>query len=228
MGGTDFVTALGRLLVWHAQLSRIAEAWWPLFDETGEGSGRETLTQPITRAHLYSKAENGRLTGGLISMVRLFTLIAVFILLIACINFMNLSTARSEKRAKEVGIRKVVGAQKASIIGQFIGESILLAFIAGVLALGRNLTPFPRPSPKTKLVQRGIYSVLRHPLYTSVVCGAVGCSLLRQSLPGLAVSLVLALFFDAKARREERWLREKFPDYDQYAVKVKRLIPWLY
>jgi putative ABC transport system permease protein len=82
--------------------------------EPGRFADRETFTQPITRAHLYSRVENGRLTGGLITMVRLFTVIALFILLIACINFMNLSTARSEKRAKEVGIRKVVGALKSS------------------------------------------------------------------------------------------------------------------
>ena len=68
-------------------------------------------------------------------MVRLFSVIAVFILVIACINFMNLSTARSEKRAKEVGIRKVVGAQKRSLISQFLGESLLLACIAFVFAL---------------------------------------------------------------------------------------------
>ena len=102
----------------------------------GPFANRETFTQPITRTHLYSQVENGRLTGGLISMVRLFTLIAVFILLIACINFMNLSTARSEKRAKEVGIRKVVGALKSSLITQFIGESILLVLFSFLLALG--------------------------------------------------------------------------------------------
>ena len=113
----------------------------------GQGSGRETITQPITRAHLYSQADNGRLTGGLISMVRLFMVIASFILLIACINFMNLSTARSEKRAREVGIRKVVGALKSSLILQFVGESILLAALAFVLALGMVqlvLKPFDR------------------------------------------------------------------------------------
>ena len=70
-----------------------------------------------------------------IEFVRLFAIIAAFILLIACINFMNLSTARSEKRAKEVGIRKVVGAQKGALIGQFIGESVLLAFLAGIIAI---------------------------------------------------------------------------------------------
>lgn len=96
---------------------------------------QETFTQPLVRAHLYSKVENGRLTGGLISMVRLFSVIAVFILLIACINFMNLSTARSERRAKEVGIRKVVGAVRGSLMAQFIGESILLAALSFILAL---------------------------------------------------------------------------------------------
>ncbi len=90
---------------------------------------------PASRWRLYSSFTNGKEDGGLIEFVKLFGVIAAFVLLIACINFMNLSTARSEKRAKEVGIRKVVGAQKRSLISQFIGESILLAFIAGVLAL---------------------------------------------------------------------------------------------
>ena len=100
-----------------------------------KGLREETFTQPLVRAHLYSKVENGRLTGGLISMVRLFSVIAVFVLLIACINFMNLSTARSEKRAREVGIRKVVGAVRGSLIAQFIGESIVLAVLSFILAL---------------------------------------------------------------------------------------------
>jgi ABC-type antimicrobial peptide transport system permease subunit len=102
----------------------------------GQGFDRELFTQPITREHLYSKGENGRLVAGRITTVRLFILIAAFILLIACINFMNLSTARSAKRAREVGIRKVAGALRGSLILQFIGESILLAVIAFILALG--------------------------------------------------------------------------------------------
>ncbi|MBN9380600.1 MAG: ABC transporter permease [Chitinophagaceae bacterium] len=96
---------------------------------------RETFTQPLVRAHLYSRVENGRLTGGLIATVRLFMVIGVFILLIACINFMNLSTARSEKRAREVGIRKVVGAIRGLLVAQFIGESIVLASLSFILAL---------------------------------------------------------------------------------------------
>ena len=106
----------------------------PRYDKN-EDPKWEMFLYPIDRWRLYSSFKNGHEDGGLIDFVKMFGIIAAFILLIACINFMNLSTARSEKRAKEVGIRKVVGAQKRSLVGQFIGESILLAFIAGVLAL---------------------------------------------------------------------------------------------
>lgn len=92
---------------------------------------------------LHSDFENGHLAGGRIEMVRLFTAIAVFILLIACINFMNLSTARSEKRAKEVGVRKVVGARRHALIGQFLTESVLLASLAGVLSIAMVLVSLP-------------------------------------------------------------------------------------
>ena len=77
----------------------------------------------------------GKLEGGRIEYVRLFSIIAIFILLIACINFMNLTTARSVKRAKEIGVRKVVGALRSALMKQFIGEAILLAFIAILIAL---------------------------------------------------------------------------------------------
>ena len=95
----------------------------------------ESFLYPVGQLRLYSNFENGVPSGGKIESVWVFTLIAMLILLIACINFMNMSTARSEKRAKEVGIRKVVGAQKKSLIAQFIGESILLSSISGVIAL---------------------------------------------------------------------------------------------
>ena len=95
----------------------------------------EIFLYPVKQLRLYSKFENGKAVGGRIEIVRIFTLIATFILLIACINFMNLSTARSEKRAKEVGIRKVAGALKKSLIGQFLIESIIISAISGALAL---------------------------------------------------------------------------------------------
>lgn len=94
-----------------------------------------TFLYPWSRYWLYSEFENGKEIGGRIDSIRLFGIIAAIILIIACINFMNLSTAQSEKRVKEVGIRKVIGAQKKSLIGQFLGESILISFLAAVLAL---------------------------------------------------------------------------------------------
>ncbi|HVS97544.1 MAG TPA: ABC transporter permease [Puia sp.] len=98
---------------------------------------------PMSRWRLHSRFEGSVETGGRITFVRLFGIVAGFILLIACINFMNLSTARSEKRAKEVGIRKVVGAPRRTLISQFIGESVLLSFLAALLAIGIVVLSLP-------------------------------------------------------------------------------------
>jgi ABC-type antimicrobial peptide transport system permease subunit len=86
--------------------------------------------------HLRSEFENGVQTGGLIQYVWMFGIVGVFVLFMACINFMNLSTARSEKRAKEVGIRKAVGSYRGQLITQFFSESILTTFISLLLAVG--------------------------------------------------------------------------------------------
>ncbi|MDB4901480.1 MAG: macB 20 [Mucilaginibacter sp.] len=90
---------------------------------------------PFTRLHLFSDFKNGVNTGGRIDSVKLFLFLAIGILIIACINFMNLSTARSERRAKEVGVRKAVGARRFALVQQFMGESLLLAFLALIISL---------------------------------------------------------------------------------------------
>ncbi|GAB3512854.1 ABC transporter permease [Emticicia fontis] len=95
----------------------------------------EVFIHPMSDWRLYSDFANGKNTGGFIRYVILFAIIGSFILVIACINFMNLSTARSEKRAKEVGIRKVMGSLRKQLIGQFLSESLLLAFFALTIAL---------------------------------------------------------------------------------------------
>ena len=100
--------------------------------------------------------------------------------------------------------------------------------VAGSVSLGRNLTPFPKPSAGTRLVQTGIYGLVRHPLYTAVLCGTVGWALMWRSWPALLAALALAPLFDAKARKEECWLRERFPEYFGYEQRVRRFIPWLY
>ncbi|MCG2615290.1 ABC transporter permease [Terrimonas sp. NA20] len=119
----------------------------------------EMFLYPMERWHLYSNFENGvEDASGRITFVKLFAIVAGFILLIACINFMNLGTARSEKRAKEVGIRKVVGARRFSLISQFIGESILISLIAGIFAIivvQLSLAGFNRLTDKQLFVPYG-------------------------------------------------------------------------
>jgi predicted permease len=100
---------------------------------------------PMSQWRLYSHFENGKqdAAGGRIKYVRLFTLIAWIILIIACINFMNLATASSEKRAREVGVRKVLGAGKGKLIAQFIGESLLMALMAVILSVALTTLALP-------------------------------------------------------------------------------------
>ncbi len=100
-------------------------------------------TFPMSKWHLYSDWKDGKNIGGMIQYVQLFTIIAIIILLIACVNFMNLSTARSEKRAKEVGIRKTLGSDKQSLITQFFFESVMMALIAFVIAIVAVIVVLP-------------------------------------------------------------------------------------
>lgn len=95
----------------------------------------EYFLYPMQRWRLFSNFENGIETGGMNDYVQMFTIIAIFILIIACINFMNLATARSERRAREVGVRKSVGSKRGELIFQFIGESTFIALLAFVVAI---------------------------------------------------------------------------------------------
>ena len=131
------------------------------YQEKHEGSTIELALQRYSDKYLHSSFKNGYVDGGRIEYVRLFSLVAAFILIIACINFMNLATARSTKRAKEVGLRKVIGAVRSALVGQFIGEAMMLTFfsvIAGVIIVvlclpafnnltGKDLSlPFDQPA----------------------------------------------------------------------------------
>src|SRR5687768_5847399 len=91
---------------------------------------QEVTLQPLKDWHLYTDYKNGVAVGGLIDYVRMFSIIGLLVLIIACINFMNLSTASSEKRAKEVGIRKTIGSQRSNLVVQFLIESLVIVFAA--------------------------------------------------------------------------------------------------
>lgn len=141
---------------------------------------------PITDWRLYSKFEDGKQVGGRIEYVRLFSTIALIILIIACINFMNLATARSEQRAREVGVRKVLGAGQGSLIRQFLAESVIMSFISVILSIGLIflfLTGF------NKMVEKELALDLAKPVHLlSLLAIGLICGLVAGSYPSLYLS----------------------------------------
>ncbi len=134
---------------------------------------------PMEKWRLYSDFKDGRNTGGMIEYVKLFSVIALIILLIACINFMNLSTARAEKRAKEVGVRKTLGSGRKQLILQFFSESIILGCISFVFSIAAVFLLLPAFN---SLVDKSLFLQLFHPyfwlgsviiiLFTGLVAGS--------------------------------------------------------
>lgn len=141
---------------------------------------------PMSRWHLYSDFKDGKNVGGMIQYIRLFSIIAFIILIIACVNFMNLATARSEKRAKEVGVRKTLGSAKKQLILQFILESIILSFIAflfSVAAVFILLRAF------NTLVDKHLVLDLSRPLYwVGALMIVIGTGVIAGSYPALYLS----------------------------------------
>ncbi len=137
--------------------------------------------------HLYDKFENGKQTGGgQIEYVRMFSLIAWIILFIACINFMNLATARSEKRAREVGVRKVLGAGKKTLIIQFIGEALFMAMLAAIAAV--LIISVALPAFNT-IVQKSLFIGFGNPLHLiALLLITIICGLVAGSYPSLYLS----------------------------------------
>lgn len=116
--------------------SKVAERMEQMINEhSEEGVDERLMLQKFEDTYLYSKIEEGVVAGGRIDYVRIMTAVAIFILLIACINFMNLVTARSGRRSKEIGVRKVMGAARSSISIQFFVESLMLSYVAIILSV---------------------------------------------------------------------------------------------
>ncbi|MEM9681386.1 MAG: ABC transporter permease [Bacteroidota bacterium] len=157
-----------------------------LIQQKNEDIDTYAFLHSIKDWHLRSKFENGKIIGGRITYVRLFVIIAIVILLIACINFMNLSTARSEKRANEVGVRKAIGSTRSRLITQFISEAVVLSSIAtllSILLLAALLPQFNRIIDKTLTLD------LLQPLHMiSLVGVALICGLLAGLYPAFYLS----------------------------------------
>jgi protein-S-isoprenylcysteine O-methyltransferase Ste14 len=113
----------------------------------------------------------------------------------------------------------------AGIAFTVVGVALIFA---GALALGGNLTPYPKPAKNARLVRHGIFSLVRHPIYTGVMLSALGWAQIWQSWPAILMAFSMIPFFNAKARREEHWLRQRFPQYAHYEQRVKRFVPRIY
>jgi ABC-type antimicrobial peptide transport system permease subunit len=119
-----------------AKVEEVNDILKPMLADHGQDDFKsELFLYPLLRWRLYFSFENGIERGGMIDFVKMFSLIAVFILIIACINFMNLATARSESRAREVGIRKSIGSKRTDLMAQFISESLMISLIAYLIAI---------------------------------------------------------------------------------------------
>ena len=123
------------LLRENADLSNVNNKITALMQSHHKEEGKTALLAKFSDGYLYGKYENGAQSGGRITYVRLFSIIAIVILIIACINFMNLSTAKASRRMKEVGIKKVSGASRAELVIQYLSESVLMAFFSLIVAI---------------------------------------------------------------------------------------------
>ncbi|HET8737150.1 MAG TPA: ABC transporter permease, partial [Pricia sp.] len=151
-----------------------------------EEKGRYAFLHPMKDWRLRSNFEDGKKVGGRIVYIRLFALIALIILLIACINFMNLATARSEKRAKEVGVRKVLGSGKKRLISQFIAEALITATLATVVSVLLLLILLPQFNI---LIEKQLVLRLLDPLHLGSLLGiTLICGLLAGWYPAFYLS----------------------------------------
>ena len=146
----------------------------------------EVLIHPMSKWRLYNDYTEGVNSGGFIKYVRLFGILGVIVLLIACINFMNLSTARSEKRAKEVGVRKAMGSGRGELIGQFLSESLVISFIA--LGFALLIVELALPAFNT-LTEKEVSLQFTNPIFWGIMLVfTVFTGLLAGSYPALYLS----------------------------------------
>jgi putative ABC transport system permease protein len=170
----------------NADITAINKKLYGYIDTKEKGASAKMSVYPMNRWRMYDSFENGNEVPGRIQYVRLFNVIAWIILIIACINFMNLSTARSEQRAREVGVRKVMGAGKRKLVSQFIGESVFTAMVALLLAVAIMYISLPAFN---SLVEKQLSVNIFNPLHIGALLGiALICGLVAGSYPAFYLS----------------------------------------
>jgi len=186
-------------------------------------SKEELFAQRFSDTYLHNHYENGKPSGGRIEYVKLFSIIAIFILLIACINFMNLTTAKALKRIKEVGIQKIVGASRRSLVIQYLSESILMAFLALLIALvlATMLLPaFKQITGKElslPLTANFIFALAIITLITGILAGSYPAIYLANFKPALILKGKL------KNTGSEVWLRKGLVVF-QFSISVVLIV----
>ncbi|WP_194776843.1 ABC transporter permease [Pararhodonellum marinum] len=173
-----------------------------------EDSNVSDFLFPMSDLHLYSKFENGKSVGGKIELIRLFGIVAIIVLLIACINFINLSTAQSENRAKEVGVRKVTGAGRGILISQFLVESIMITLFAFGIAL--LIVSLSLPSFQD-LIGKNLQNPFEQPYFWVLGLGYIlVVGLLAGSYPAfLLSSFSPSIVFKSKLYTKKYWINPR-------------------
>ncbi len=184
------------------------------------------FVQQFSSRYMYGEYENGKVAGGRIAYIKLFGLIAIFLLIIACVNFMNLSTARASTRMKEVGVRKTTGASRGSLIRQFLGESIVMVSISSLVAISLIYLFLPQFNTITEkqlslnIGKEALLSILGIVLLTGIIAGSYPAFYLSSFNPAKVLKGKLESSFG------EKWIRKGLVVF-QFSLSVIFVIGFL-
>ncbi|MEQ9120154.1 ABC transporter permease [Fulvivirga sp.] len=217
-GPSTFVT-----LVEGANATEVSSKIAEVVKGKNEQSNVTLFLKKYSERYLYGTYENGKQSGGRIEYVQLFSLIAIFILVIACINFMNLSTARASRRMKEVGIKKAVGAGKGGLVIQYLTESIFITFFSMVLAIGVIWMFLPQFN---EITEKHISLVFDFKFLLSIFGVLIFTGLLAGSYPALYLSgfnTIRILKGEMRGSLGELWARRGLVVF-QFAMSVLLIV----
>ncbi|MEM8890921.1 MAG: ABC transporter permease [Bacteroidota bacterium] len=189
-GSNDFEVYVQKKegIAWAEVQDKFKGLLYEKVDESEHSSNPELIIQPMENWHLHNNFSNGKNTGGAIDLVWLFAWIGIIVLLLASINFMNLSTARSETRAREVGVRKAIGSVKTQLISQFLSESFLTVALAACFSMGIVLLTLPWFN---ELTDKSLTIPFEQPVFWGLVfCFMLATSLLAGLYPAFFLSTI--------------------------------------